>query len=143
MTTKERLFHVLCSELIALAIIVPVASMATGKQIQSLIIVSIGLSVYFVVWNYVYNWLFDSWFGPNRESRTLLIRIIYSIGFEGGMILLTIPAIAWFLEISFIQAFLLEAGFLVFILIYTIVYNWIYDKTQPYQFVRTAVLNKN
>ncbi len=94
--------------------------------------VGIGLSLYTVVWNYIYNLYFDKWFGSNREDRSLAMRIGHTLGFEGGLIFLSIPVIAWFLQITLLQALALEAGFLIFFLFYATGFNWAYDKIQPF-----------
>ena len=60
-------------------------------------------------------------------------RIIHSCGFEFGMVAITLPVIAWYLNISWFEAIILEAGFLTFILVYTFIFNWLYDRYQPYK----------
>ena len=49
------------------------------------------------------------------------------------MVIVTLPTVAWYLNITWLSAILLEAGFLIFILIYTFVFNWLYDTYQPYK----------
>ena len=61
------------------------------------------------------------------------MRIGHTAGFEGGLIFITVPSIAWFLQITIGQALLLEAGFLVFFFFYATAFNWGYDRIQPYQ----------
>jgi len=48
-------------------------------------------------------------------------------------LLVTIPLVSWYLSLSLIDTLILEAGVLIFILIYTAVFNWLYDIYQPYQ----------
>ncbi|MGR5377407.1 PACE efflux transporter [Vibrio harveyi] len=139
MTRNERIFHAVLFEMIALAIIIPAASLITGKGSSDLAVVGIGLSLYTVVWNYIYNLYFDKWFGPNREERSLAMRIGHTLGFEGGLIFLSIPVIAWFLEITLLQALALEAGFLIFFLFYATSFNWAYDKIQPFGKMRKLI----
>ncbi|NOJ20768.1 PACE efflux transporter [Vibrio jasicida] len=132
MARNERIFHAILFELFALAMIIPTASLVTGKGSSDLAVVGIGLSLYTVVWNYIYNLYFDKWFGSNREERSLMVRIGHTVGFEGGLIFITIPVIAWFLQITLLQALALEAGFLIFFLFYATGFNWVYDKVKPY-----------
>ncbi|MGF1748888.1 MULTISPECIES: PACE efflux transporter [Vibrio] len=133
MNNKERIFHAVVFEVLALAIIVPVASMATGSQSLSLMTVGIGMSIFTVIWNYIYNVQFDKWLPGGRSERSILVRAVHAIGFEAGLILFTIPVIAWFLQVSLWMALLIEAGFLIFFFFYTTIFNWVYDKYQPYQ----------
>lgn len=135
MQTKERIFHAMSFEAIALAIIIPTTALITGKAGGDLAIVGIGLSLFTVIWNYIYNVFFDRWFGSNRSERSLALRIGHTFGFEGGLIFITVPAMAWFLNISILAALLLEAGFLVFFFFYATGFNWCYDKVQPYRFL--------
>jgi len=58
---------------------------------------------------------------------------VHALCFEGGMLLVTIPLVSWYLSLSLIDTLILEAGVLIFILIYTAVFNWLYDIYQPYQ----------
>ncbi|HDM8225347.1 TPA: PACE efflux transporter [Vibrio campbellii] len=139
MTRNERIFHAVLFEMIALAIIIPAASLITGKGSSDLAVVGIGLSLYTVVWNYIYNLYFDKWFGSNREDRSLAMRIGHTLAFEGGLIFLSIPVIAWFLQITLLQALALEAGFLIFFLFYATGFNWAYDKIQPFGKVRKLI----
>lgn len=120
-------------EVIALAIIVPTTVMLAGLEAGKMSVVGIGLSLFAMFWNYVYNIVFDKMAGYDRSGRSLITRIIHACGFELGMIVITLPVLSWYLSISWLEAFLLEAGFLVFILVYTYVYNVMYDKYQPYK----------
>lgn len=128
MKTKERVFHAIIFELIALAILIPAAAMFSNKDASSLMVVGVGLSLYAVVWNYFYNIWFDKQFGSERATRSLLLRIGHTAGFEFGIIFITVPMIAWFLSISLGAALLMEAAFLIFFFFYAIVFNWCYDK---------------
>ncbi|GAA5646759.1 MULTISPECIES: PACE efflux transporter [Vibrio] len=135
MTNKERLFHAAVFELLALIMIIPVSALLTGKGTGQLAMVGVGLSLFTVVWNYVYNLGFDRFAGADRSTRSLAVRLVHTTGFEGGLLFITIPTVAWFLNISLMAAIVLEAGFLVFFFIYTMVFNWGYDKYQPYQWL--------
>ncbi|CAH8195023.1 PACE efflux transporter [Vibrio aestuarianus] len=133
MSVKERIFHAVVFELTALAILIPLSALITGQGSGDLAMVGAGLSLLAVVWNYQYNILFDRLFGSDRSGRSAKIRLLHTTGFEGGLVCVSIPAIAWILEITLWQALILDIGFLVFFFIYTMVFNWCYDKWQPYK----------
>ncbi|MEG3134939.1 multidrug/biocide efflux PACE transporter [Rouxiella sp. T17] len=123
----ERIFHAVGYEIIALLICAPVAAWAMNKPIFDMGVLSILLSTAAMIWNVVYNSLFDHFWPVNKVKRTLPIRIAHALGFEGGFILLGLPIAAGWLQIGLLEAFVLELGFFLFFLPYTLIYNWLYD----------------
>lgn len=55
------------------------------------------------------------------------MRILHAIGFEGGLMLATIPMVAYALEMSIWQAILTDFSMTLCILIYTFIFQWCYD----------------
>jgi uncharacterized membrane protein len=90
-------------------------------------LLAILLSTTAMGWNVVYNLIFDRLWPVARVPRTLGIRALHALGFEGGLILAGVPLAAWLLNISLTQAFLLDIGFFLFFLPYAFAYNWAYD----------------
>lgn len=85
-----------------------------------------------LVWNYIWTSLFEAWEGRQESrTRTLPRRVAHAVGFEGGLVVFLLPALAWILNVSLLEALRLEAGLLVFFLIYTFVYAWVFDKVLP------------
>ena len=136
MTRLERVFHAITFELLALAMIIPLSRWVTNKDAAELTLIGVGMSLFVVVWNYFYNSVFDRWFGAERQQRGLIVRVLHTLGFEGGVIVLTLPVVAWVLQITWLQALALEAGFLIFFLFYAMAFNYGYDKLQPFQKIR-------
>jgi uncharacterized membrane protein len=111
----ERLIHAVGFEVMALLICAPVAAWIMNKPVLAM------------VWNVVYNSVFDYFWPMGSVKRTFPLRVGHALGFEGGFILIGLPIAAWWLQISLIDAFVLELGFFLFFLPYTIGYNWLYD----------------
>ncbi|MCS0611595.1 PACE efflux transporter [Massilia kyonggiensis] len=81
-----------------------------------------------VVWNLVYNTLFEAWEARQaRRGRSLLRRVVHAIGFEGGLVLAIVPMFAWALQTSLVDAFLLDIGLVVFFVLYSFAFNWAFD----------------
>jgi uncharacterized membrane protein len=81
-----------------------------------------------VVWNLVYNTLFEAWEARQaRRGRSLLRRVVHAIGFEGGLVLAIVPMFAWALDTSLVDAFLLDIGLVVFFVLYSFAFNWAFD----------------
>ncbi len=90
--------------------------------------VTVVIAVLALAWNVVFNGLFDRvhWRGsPSAAQR--LGPCMHALLFEGGLIVMGVPLIAWWLSVSLWQAFLLDIGVLLFFLPYTYVYHWGYD----------------
>lgn len=80
-----------------------------------------------MLWNIIYNAGFDRLWPVSRVTRNLTVRILHAAGFETGFILIGVPIAAFMLNLTLVQAFMLELGFFLFFLPYTVVYNWAYD----------------
>ncbi|MBD5772427.1 PACE efflux transporter [Marinomonas colpomeniae] len=133
MKTVERIFQAIFFEITVLSIIIPSSVIIGGFDPERMTIVAIAISLFAMLWNYIYNLVFDKLIGFNRLARGLVLRISHAVCFELGMVVITLPVMAWYLEITLLAAAILEAAFLIFILIYTLVFNWLYDRYQPYQ----------
>lgn len=86
-------------------------------------------SVIAVVWNLVFNTLFEAW--EKRQpvrGRSLKRRIGHALGFEGGLAAILVPLFAWWLNIGLYEALVFDAALLIFFLVYTFVFNWGFDR---------------
>ena len=127
MKTKERILHSILFEVIALIFVISAALVFTNVGITSVTGLAVGLSVIAMVWNYIYNLVFDQLFGQNRINRSFKMRINHGIGFEFGMIFVTLPLMMWVLQLDFWTVFIMDISVVVFFLVYAILYNWCYD----------------
>ncbi len=127
MTVKERIFHSVLFELLALIIIVFAATLVSSQDTMAMTGLAASLSLIAMSWNYLYNLGFDRLFGADRLSRGLWQRIGHSIGFEGGLTLASLPLIMLVLKLGVWQALLADIGLTVYFLIYALLFNWSYD----------------
>ena len=132
-TTKDRIRHALGFEIIGLLIFAPLASLVFGFELHTMGLMAVVGSIIATIWNYFYNILFDNALLKIRGQvqKTVPIRVLHAVLFEGGLLLLFLPMIAWYLDISLWQAFMMDITMATFYLIYAFVYNWIYDKVFP------------
>jgi uncharacterized membrane protein len=80
-------------------------------------------------WNYLWNTIFEAM--ERRRGATgrgAGSRAVHAIGYEGGVLLLTIPIVAIMLGVNLLEALAIEAGLLVFFLVFTVVYTWVFDR---------------
>ncbi|WP_077928881.1 PACE efflux transporter [Wohlfahrtiimonas populi] len=129
-SVKERIFHACTFEFFAIVFTILIGVFLLNKPIESMGVLSVLISVTALLLNIVFNWLFDRFFPFVNGDRPVKIRMLHAIGFEGTLVLFTVPMIAFFLKVSFVEAFMIEIGFLIFFLFYTYIYNWCYDKVR-------------
>lgn len=139
-TKKDRIRHTLSFEIIGLLLFAPLASLVFGFEIQTMGLIALVGSIIATVWNYFYNILFDNAMLKLRGKvqKTLLIRVFHAILFEGGLLLLFLPLLALYLNISLWEAFKMDIAMATFYLLYAFVFNWVYDKVFPIPTTVTA-----
>lgn len=133
-STADRIRHTVLFEILALAISAPLASWILDKGILHVGAISVVLSLIAMLLNYVFNLHFDKMlilFGRPVHVRPLWIRIVHAVLFEACLIILTLPLVAWWLDMSLWEAFLVDIGFTLFFLFYAFVFNWGYDIVFP------------
>ncbi len=127
MSIKERIFHSLLLEVLALLILVSTAAMFLEEGVAALTGLGISISIIAMVFNYFYNLGFDRIYGEDRISRSFKMRLGFGLGFEAGMIIITTPILMWALQKDFVTILIMDIGMVLFFLVYVISYNWCYD----------------
>lgn len=123
----ERVFHAVCFEGIATAILAPTAAWLMQRSVLEMGGLTILLATTAMIWNIIYNALFDRIWPAHLLKRTAKVRALHALGFECGFIVIGVSIVAYVLRVSLLQAFTLEIGFFLFFLPYTMLYNWMYD----------------
>lgn len=78
--------------------------------------------------NLIYTWLFERWESTQAaRSRSFARRVLHAVGFQATLVMFLIPLIAWWMDITLLQALLLDAVLIVFFPIYMFVFNWAFD----------------
>jgi uncharacterized membrane protein len=83
-----------------------------------------------MIWNFIYNWIFDQFFTGEKTQRTLSLRIFHVVLFELGLLFVTVPVMAYLLNVSIWEAFVMDIGVTIFITIYAFTFNWVYDNVR-------------
>lgn len=131
--TKDRLRHALSFEIIALVIVTPLGAWAFGVPVGEIGIVALVSATIATGWNYLYNLLFDHAMLriAGHVRKKVPVRILHALLFEGGLLVILLPFIAWYLGVSLLEAFLMDVSFAAFYLVYAFVFNWAYDLLFP------------
>lgn len=126
---RRKIVYVTLYELFAIAISSTGLSVGSGASLERAGVIAVASAVIAIVWNLVYNTLFERW--ESRQSvrgRGLARRVAHAVGFELGFLVLLVPLFAWWFGISLEHALVLEIGLAMFFLLYTFVFNWAFDK---------------
>lgn len=124
----ERSFHAIMYEILAIVTSTPLMAWVMNKPILQMGALSILISVIAMIWNGIFNYLFDLLQRKWKFKRTFFVRLIHGASFEAGIILFTVPLVTLWLNVTLLAAFLLEAGMLLYFFPYTVVMNWCYDR---------------
>lgn len=126
---KRRLLQAILYEALAIAFVTPVLSVIFNAPLSSALGLAMVISSIALTWNYLFNTLFERW--EARQSvrgRSLTRRLMHGVGFEGGLVVMLVPLMAFWLNTSLLNAFVAELGFLAFFFVYAIAYTWAFDR---------------
>ena len=123
----ERIFHAVLYEAVAVLICTPLFAWLMNQPIERMGVLNIAISLIAVTWNMIVTAGQDRLLAAHSICKTLAVRIAHGIVFEGGLTVFAVTLAAWWLGIGYWQAFLLDAGLLLFFLPYTVIYNTVYD----------------
>ena len=125
----RRVVRAVLYETIAIACVAPMLVLVFGQSPLSSLGLSVTMSSIALVWNYSFNALFERWEARQTvKGRSWQRRAAHGLGFEGGLALILVPVMAGWLGITWWQAFVADLGILVFFLVYTVVFTWVFDR---------------
>jgi len=125
----RRVLQALLYEAFAIAFVGPVLSVAFDKPPASTLALAFVLSSVALAWNYVFNAIFERW--ESRQAvrgRSFWRRLAHGLGFEGGLVVILVPVMALWLDISALEAFVANLGLLAFFFVYAIAFTWAFDR---------------
>ncbi|TCB71478.1 chlorhexidine efflux PACE transporter AceI [Acinetobacter sp. ANC 4177] len=125
--SKRRIIHALSYEIILLVIIAIALSFIFEVSMEVTGTLGIAMALTSVIWNMIFNHFFEKFEAKRKLKRTVGVRMLHAVGFEGGLMLATIPMVAYAMEMSIWQAILLDFSMTMCILVYTFIFQWCYD----------------
>ncbi|MFC5080350.1 Bacterial Transmembrane Pair family protein [Vibrio thalassae] len=129
----DWLRHTILFELLLLLIAAPICMFVFGANVKTAAFTAFSLSLIAMVWNYIYNYVFYRALMHLRGTtkKTPTQRIYHALLFEIGLLVATIPMLAWSLNLTLIDAILADLGFVVVALFYAYFFNLVYDAVFP------------
>ncbi|HEX5373196.1 MAG TPA: PACE efflux transporter [Aquabacterium sp.] len=125
---KRRIVHTLLYEALAIAFVTVAVKLLGWSDTGGAMGLAVLSSVLAMAWNLVFNLLFEAWERrQTRHGRSALRRAAHALGFEGGLVLLTVPLFMWWLDLGWWAALVADLSLVLFFLVYTYVFNWVFD----------------
>lgn len=126
---KRRIVYVVIFEILAILFSTWILMALSQGNAEESLPVAVMVSVAAVVWNFIYNTLFESWERYKQVTvRTLWIRSMHAIGFEGGLLLICLPLYMLWYSVGIWKALTMEITLLLFFLVYTFLFTLVFDR---------------
>ncbi|MCV2421642.1 PACE efflux transporter [Paucibacter sp. DJ2R-2] len=127
--SQRRVLQAVLYEAFAVAMVGPTVAWMFAASLQSSALLALAMSSIALAWNYVFNALFERWEARQTvKGRSLGRRLLHGIGFEGGLVLFLVPLMAWWLDISLLEALIADLAILAFFFVYAIAFTWAFDR---------------
>jgi uncharacterized membrane protein len=125
---QRKVVQAISYELLALVFIVPLAAWVFENSLAVSGAVAVAVSLLAVAWNLLFNTLFEGWEARQPSpQRTFKRRMLHAVGFELGLLLATVPLIAFGLGIGWWQAIISDLSLMLFFLVYALFFQWGFD----------------
>ena len=131
MSTLERMAHAFLYEFLALVLTIVGVLLFTRHDVGAVFGSMLAISLVALVYNFYFNILFDRWFPGPRAQRGLRVRVLYAFLFDVCLLSLTTPMVALILDVSLLEALLLDIWVTLFVMVYTFAFNAAYDAVRP------------
>jgi uncharacterized membrane protein len=126
---KRRLVYVILYEINAILLSTLVLMLLKDSDAQESLLLAILMSTTALAWNYIFNTGFEFWeIRKQIKVRTLAVRSIHVIGFEGGLLFLCLPLYVLWYSVGLWEAFTMGAALLLFFLVYTFIFTLLFDQ---------------
>ena len=133
-TAGDRLRYSLLFELLLVSILTVVGALVLERQVLDVGVLMVVLAIKAMLFNLAYNWLFDRLdvrAGRVPTMRSFAGRIVHAIGFECGLVLTSLPLVIWWLDLTLLQALMMDFAVTSFVVVYTVAFGWGYDRLFP------------
>jgi uncharacterized membrane protein len=131
----DRIRQVLLFEIGGLLLITPPFVWASGVSATDSLGLLAVIALIAALWNAGYNTSFD-WIegrltGRTADRRPYFMRMAQAAGFEGGLILISLPIVMAWTSMGLIEALLADIGLALCYVVYAFFFNLGYDRVFP------------
>ena len=127
--TTRRVFQAVLYEAVAVAFVGPVLGLLFLQPLASAVGLAVCMSLVALAWNYVFNGWFEAWEARQTvRGRSLRRRLAHGVGFEGGLVIMLVPIMAWWMNTTLWVALIADLGILGFFFVYAVAFTWTFDR---------------
>ncbi|BCL74344.1 membrane protein [Jeongeupia sp. HS-3] len=132
-SVADRIRHSLLFEIFGVLLVIPYGYLLFDLGPKEMGVIGVVSALIATLWNYAFNLGFDKVMLRRRghTRKTIRLRVLHALLFEGGLVVVLLPLMAFYLGISLMQALVMDIAFVVFYLVYAFIYNWLYDTVFP------------
>ena len=131
----DRIRQVILFELVGVFVFTPLFALVSGEPLlESAVLLAI-LSLIAAIWNGVYctgfDWIEGRLTGRRADQRPQLLRLAHALGFEGGLLIFSLPVIMAWTGMDFWTALVADIGLALAYAGYAYLFNLAYDRVFP------------
>ena len=131
----DRVRQVIAFEIGGLVLITPPFAWASGVAPADSLGLLVLVALIAALWNAVYMTAFD-WIegrltGRPADRRGWLARVVQALGFEGGLLLISLPIVMAWTGMGWFDALVADIGLALAYVAYAYVFNLAYDRVFP------------
>ena len=131
----DRVRQIMLFEVGGLLLISPPFAWASGEPLVDSAALLAVIAFIAALWNAAYNSTFD-WFegratGRTADHRPFGMRVVHAIGFETGILVISLPLIVWWTDLDWMVALVADIGLAIAYTAYAFVFNLAYDRYFP------------
>jgi uncharacterized membrane protein len=125
----RRVFQAVLYEALAVAFVGPVLGLLFLQPLWSALGLAVCMSLVALAWNYVFNGWFEAWEARQAvRGRSLQRRLAHGLGFEGGLLVILVPMMAWWMDTTLWVALVADLGIFGFFFVYAVAFTWTFDR---------------
>lgn len=136
-TVPDRIRQVALFEVGGLLLITPPFIWLSGVPAGDSFLLLAVIALIAALWNAGYNtgfdWLEGRLTGRTADRRPLFWRTVHALGFEAGLLLVSLPIIVFWTGMGWLEALLADIGLALAYAAYAFVFNLAYDRVFPIQ----------